>query len=297
MTRSRATRSREIKLDDISRRVKICLARFVSQQAARMASENTGITVEDAPATFKSFVWQHFGYPAEMINGSRVTDKTRTICKHCMKIMPYTAANTSTMQRHIQHHHSSVLNSTPAPVKNTLTSQTTLTNAFGPQLPQSSARATAITKDIGVFIAADMRPFSVVENKGFRRLLHTLEPKYTIPSRAHFIRSDPEPLWRVQEQGCTDPERRRKRRHNIRRLDIERYAKLHHNYSHTINNDWKMESVVLQTRPLFESHTGANIAEALQTAVIDWELKKPNHSIAIVTDNAVIWTWPCARRD
>ena len=43
---------------------------------------------------------------------------------------------------------------------------------------------------------------------------------------------------------------------------------------------------MLQTRPLFESHTGENIAEVLQTAVTDWELKKPNHSLAIVTDNA-----------
>ncbi|KAL7881094.1 hypothetical protein SRHO_G00033480 [Serrasalmus rhombeus] len=101
--------------------------------------------------------------------------------------MPYTAANTSTMKRHLQHHHSTVLKSTAAPVKKT--SQTTLTNTFGPQLPQSSVRATAITRDIGVFIAADMRPFSVVENQGFRRLLHTLEPKYTIPSRTHFTRT------------------------------------------------------------------------------------------------------------
>ncbi|RXN16687.1 zinc finger BED domain-containing 1-like protein [Labeo rohita] len=31
-----------------------------------------------------------------------------------------------------------------------------------------------------------MRPFSVAENLGFRRLIHTLEPKYAIPSRAHF---------------------------------------------------------------------------------------------------------------
>ncbi len=47
----------------------------------------------------------------------------------------------------------------------TLKGQTTL-NA------PSSARAAAITRDIGVFIAADMRPFSVVGNLGFRRLLH-----------------------------------------------------------------------------------------------------------------------------
>ena len=48
---------------------------------------------------------------------------------------------------------------------------------------------------------------------------------------AFYPHSDPEPLWRVQEQGCTDTERRRKHRHNNRRLDIEKYAKLHHNYS------------------------------------------------------------------
>ena len=54
--------------------------RFRTQlKTARMTSENTRITVEDAPATFKWFVWQHFGYPAEIMNGSRVTDKTRTI--------------------------------------------------------------------------------------------------------------------------------------------------------------------------------------------------------------------------
>lgn len=47
-----------------------------------------------------------------------------------------------------------------------------------------------------------------------------------------------------------------------------------------------MVHFVLQTRPLFESHTGANIAEVLQAAVTDWEIKKTNHGIAIVTDNA-----------
>ena len=45
----------------------------------------------------------------------------------------------------------------------------------------------------------------------------------------------------------------------------------------------KMVNVVI---PLSESHTGANIAEVLQAAVTDWELKRPNHSIVIVTDNA-----------
>ncbi len=47
------------------------------------------ISIEDPPATFKSFVWQHFGFPVEIRNGERVTDKTNTICKHCKKTMSY----------------------------------------------------------------------------------------------------------------------------------------------------------------------------------------------------------------
>ena len=245
------------------------------------------ITVEDAPPTFKSFVWQHFGYPAEMMDGSRVADKTRTICKHCMKIMPYTAANTSTMQKHLQHHHSSLLKSTTAPVKKMPTNQTALTNAFRPQLSQSSARATAITRDIGIFIAADMRPFSVVENQGFRRLLHTLEPKYTVPSRTHFTRTVIPNLYGESRNKVVkvlrDAECIAITTDGWTSRGTQSYITI---TAHAINKDWNMESVVLQTRPLYESHTGANIAEVLQTAVTDWELKKPNHDIAVVTDNA-----------
>lgn len=43
-----------------------------------------------------------------------------------------------------------------------------------------------ITEAIGVFIAADMRPYSVVQNKGFKHLMNVLEPRYDIPSCAHF---------------------------------------------------------------------------------------------------------------
>ncbi len=102
------------------------------------------ISIGDPPATFKSFVWQHFGFPVEIRNGERVTDKTNTICKHCKKTMPYTAANTSTMQKHIQNHHISLLKPA-AHVTKTLKGQTTL-NAVA-SLPPSSARATAITRE------------------------------------------------------------------------------------------------------------------------------------------------------
>lgn len=81
-----------------------------------------------------------------------MTDKTKTIWKHCKKLIPYTSANTSTMQKHLENNHSSLLKA--APVKKTesnsvrMKGQRTITNVFTAKLPTSNARATAITRDI-----------------------------------------------------------------------------------------------------------------------------------------------------
>ncbi|KAE8279169.1 Zinc finger BED domain-containing protein 4 [Larimichthys crocea] len=245
------------------------------------------VAIEDAPATFKSPVWRHFGFPIVDINGGRVADKTQTICKHCKRTLPYTAANTSNMQSHMQRHHSELQLAVPGKRVTLLKGQATLTSAFGPKLLPSSARATAITRDIGIFMAVDMRPFSVVENEGFRRLLHTLEPKYTIPSRVHFSRTV---LPKLYEESKATVVQTLKEAETIAittdgwsSRNTQRYITV---TAHVINNDWEMKSVALQTRPLFESHTGLNIAEVLTAAVTEWELQRANHGIAIVTDNA-----------
>ncbi|XP_060792575.1 zinc finger BED domain-containing protein 4-like [Neoarius graeffei] len=172
-------------------------------------------------------------------------------------------------------------------VKKMMKGQTTLKNPFGPQLPQSSAGATAITRDIGVFIAADMRPFSVVENAGFRRLIHTLEPKYTIPSRSHIARTV---VPNIYEETKAMIKQTLKEAESIAITTDGWTSRGTLSYitvtAHTIASDWKMVNVVLQTRPLFESHTGTNTAEVLQAAITDWELTRPNHGIRIVTDDA-----------
>ncbi|XP_010778641.1 zinc finger BED domain-containing protein 1 [Notothenia coriiceps] len=52
-----------------------------------------------------------------------------------------------------------------------------------------------------------------------------------------------------------------------------------------MTSEWEIKSFVLQTRPLFTSHTGLNIAEVLKSAVLEWGLDN-NQGIAVVTDNA-----------
>lgn len=46
-----------------------------------------------------------------------------------------------------------------------------------------------------------------------------------------------------------------------------------------------MVSFVLQTCPLFQTHSGTNIAQVLTEAVAKWELERPKHAIAVVMDD------------
>lgn len=63
-----------------------------SKASINMMSESDEIRTVDAPATFKSFVCQHFGFLVEIINGKRVVDKTQTIRKHCKIMKAYSTA-------------------------------------------------------------------------------------------------------------------------------------------------------------------------------------------------------------
>ncbi|XP_011688860.1 PREDICTED: zinc finger BED domain-containing protein 4-like [Wasmannia auropunctata] len=53
----------------------------------------------------------------------------------------------------------------------------------------SNKRAKDITKAIALFICKGLQPFSVVEEEGFKYLLHILEPRYKIPCRSTFSRT------------------------------------------------------------------------------------------------------------
>lgn len=47
-----------------------------------------------------------------------------------------------------------------------------------------SAKAKAITCKVMEMIATDDKPFSIVEDFGFRRLIEFIELRYSLPSRA-----------------------------------------------------------------------------------------------------------------
>lgn len=177
------SRGRYLLLTSLVRRHTSLTSVAVSRRKA-MAAAGEDFKVQDAPSCFKLEVWQHFGFPkSENEMGEKITDKTKTVCRYCKKIMNYTNSTTNIM------HHSEMFRSRLPERKKLLKCQTTLTSRFVTPLGQTSARAIETTRCIGVFMASDMRPFSVVDNEGFRLLVNTLEPKYCIPSHPHFSQS------------------------------------------------------------------------------------------------------------
>ena len=56
-------------------------------------------------------------------------------------------------------------------------------------LQKDSVKAKAITRAIGTMVAVDLRPYSIVENEGFRELLRILEPRYSMVSRKDLMKT------------------------------------------------------------------------------------------------------------
>ena len=108
-------------------------------------------------------------------------DKEFAICKNCLAKVKYTG-NTTNMHSHLVRHHPELA----AEERNASVSQPTINTAFKAKLPSGSPRAASITKSIACFICKDLRPYSVVENEGFLRMLNTLEPRYDIPCWKYF---------------------------------------------------------------------------------------------------------------
>lgn len=243
--------------------------------------------IADAPSSNKSVVWTYFGFPCKrQENGERTADKTKTVCKICRYSSPYTAASTTTMMYHLQRHHKEkLLEATPK--KLLAKDQTTLQKAFAAPLLAASKRAKDITQSIGFFIANDMQPFSVVEDAGFRQLVHTLEPKYHIPSRTHFSKSVVPAMYesvRVKvKEALQKGERVAITTDGWTSRATQSYLTI---TAHTIDIEWEMKSFVLQTRVMFESHTGQNIAAVLKEAVNEWKLGQADQPTVVVTDNA-----------
>nr|XP_055035499.1 E3 SUMO-protein ligase ZBED1-like [Misgurnus anguillicaudatus] len=254
------------------------------------AASGVGVEIAEPKTNFKSNVWKHFGFlVTRNEKGEKVTDRENTTCRHCQTAVKYKWGNTTNMKSHLLNHHPEKLREDTG--NKIQTGQKTIKEAFTASLSHNSTRAQDITRRIGEFIAKDLQPFSVVDNEGFRRLVNTLEPKYKIPSRPYFSQTC---LPAIYKETMAKVAQSLKQAESISLTTDGWTSRATQSYvtitAHAMTSEWEIKSFVLQTRALFESHTGHNIGEVIKSAVSEWELDMMNNNnhqgIAIVTDNA-----------
>ncbi|XP_053554170.1 thyroid hormone receptor alpha isoform X1 [Bombina bombina] len=244
--------------------------------------------IKNAPSILKASIWAHFGFYEH--TGKHELDKTHAVCKACHTKIKY-LGNTTNLRNHVRRFHSEML--TPAAAASATAKEITrLAEAHQPRidamlstLPPNSEKGKRITKAVATFIAKDLRPYSVVENLGFRNLLKTLEPRYKIPSRNHLTENVIPALYHETKAqviaSMSQASRVAITCDSWTSVTTESYVTV---TAHYVSKDWKILSHVLQTRAVYESHTGSHLAELLSRVVEEWQLS--DKSVVLVTDNA-----------
>ena len=143
--------------------------------------------------TAKTDVWEHFGYPGDESGG--IATKSKVICRHCKKSMPY-KNNTTNLYTHLDNHHKKVYatlsyykqqqsSTAQKSQHHQLSLQETIKKTQS--LSRSSECYKKLANAIGKFIAKDLQPISVVDGVGFKHLMEVAEPRFSVPSHTYFI--------------------------------------------------------------------------------------------------------------
>lgn len=242
-----------------------------------MAAKKTDDLISP-PASLTSPVWKHFKISV---------DRTFSMCNVCKTKVPY-KGNTTNMRTHMTRHHSDIWaaagSSIPTPSA-TGEKQASLKTLLQGKMTSTAPKAQAITKAIGQFLVADLRPFVLVESKAFRNLMQITEPRYRVPNRHHFSEYVLPALYSETKQIVLEKLSKSTR---VAITSDGWTSKAGQSYvtitCHKLDQAWNLTGYVLQTRLMEESHTGKNIADVLTEAVQEWGIKEKHP--ALVTDNA-----------
>lgn len=136
-------------------------------------------------------------------------------------------------------------------------------------------------------MVTDMRPFSIVEDSGFKKLLNVLEPRYDIPSRQYFSSHI---IPRQYEKAKEELSKQLVGKTPAFTADswtscaTESYTTY---TAHFLDDQWILRSYVLDTVE-DSCHTADNLAEITKTVFDKWNLNSDADAWipVITTDNA-----------
>jgi hypothetical protein len=163
---------------------------------------------------------------------------------------------------------------------------------FQPSIPRyaTTTKITAIQRKeiddaLMLLFIKDFQPFSVVEDKGFRKFVSTLNPAYQLPSRKHISNT----MLTAKYQKCENDVKERFNEVNAACLTVDGWtSRAQEGYfaitAHYIDDNFESKSALLQCRVLPGPHTRANISQDLQRVISQWNLNKKVR--LVVADNA-----------
>ena len=180
--------------------------------------------------------------------------------------------------------------------------QTSITEAFQhlEPLSTSSKRWKMLNKSVCRCIAKDMLPISIVNNIGFRAMLHTFEPKYVLPDRKTFCQHYIPEMYEDERTKIV-----KAMEHGLKYFPLTSdgwTSRANHSYIthtvHYIDELWNLQAHLLDTAEMPLEHTGMNLADELKDTLARWDLQDDN-LVSVTTDNArnivcatEILTWP-----
>ena len=151
--------------------------------------------------------------------------------------------------------------------------------------PTSFARQKRLNNMLLKMIIKDMQPFSIVEDQGFQDFISAIDPSYKLPNRKMIARellvdSYRDTIQKVTaimdsvESVCLTTD-------SWTSVITENYLAV---TAHFLNQDFQLESCLLECSSFRERHTQENLKQELIRITKEWKIQ--DKVVLIVTDNA-----------
>jgi len=219
-------------------------------------------------------MWDHFDVSA--------SDRSYAVCKHCGMFVSrggkFSASwTTTTLKNHMLRHHPSI---NPTATENRRQPEVQSRVCAAAAEPRRRAwdsndpRSMRLQQLIIRMIAVDDQPFSIIEQAGFRTLMHELAPRYTLPSESYLRQvAVPELCQTLRTKVAAVIEGV-----PYVSLTVDRWTTSACSESvmcvtgHWLDDDFTRHSAILQTSCLPASHTAADIRTKFIDMVKGWKL-------------------------
>ncbi|CAG9827327.1 unnamed protein product [Diabrotica balteata] len=150
---------------------------------------------------------------------------------------------------------------------------------------EGGSKHSQITNTICYMIAKDCQPFTMVENKGFKKLMKLTSPLYKMPTantfkkqieqKYNFVSVEVKKKLELLKAYCITSD--------IWTETMQTLSYLGFTIHYVDMEDHELKSIMLEVYELNERHTAEYIAEKLENLCTEWNLKK-DYITTIVTD-------------